>query len=202
MANPHQPYWLWSGSIFFGLSVALAGVNEKIGTPGAHSVPWAGSFMIAAYVAMVACLTCLACSLRRVPFPFSGRRTKGADAIGSTDSSGRIVDADAPRKLAAMCKNRTAAQAEKVLRPYYGRVIMISGQLVDVSEWMIDYSQVEVRLGSRDPRVFMHFTNPATFDSVLSKLRPGTRITVTGVIAEIRESSITITDCELESLGK
>lgn len=202
MANHHQPYWLWSGSFFLVLGVALVGADEKFGTSGARSMSWTGLFMVTAYVAVAAAVACLVCALRDISFPFAVGKTKGENAIDLSDPSGCIVDPDAPRKLASLSKHRTAAQARRLLWPYYGRPIVISGQVTGVSDWMISYSEVVVKLGPRDPRIFMHFTDQATFDGVLSKLGLGTRISVTGEIAVITESSITITDCELESVGK
>ena len=124
---------------------------------------WTASFMVAAYLAIAAAIACLVCALRYIAFPFAARKAGDENAIGATDPNGRIVDPDTPRRLAALSKNRTAAQVRQQLRPYYDQPILISGQVTGVSDWMMSYSEVDVKLGPRNSAHCHVFHGPGNF---------------------------------------
>lgn len=226
MAHPHQPYWLWAGSISCGLGVALVGVNAVLDTARAHYMFWTSLPMILAYVAFALGFTCFGCAIREVRFPWAIGRSPvrgGADRIRPADtgppantsayddvagrdnqgsaprvfSDKRILTYDSPKEITALFKSHTSAQAHKLLEPYYNQWLRVEGKLGDVGPWADSFSRVVLRRAFRSPGINMHFTDRQVYGNRLTVLRPGRRVVVVGKITKITASSITITDCEL-----
>lgn len=230
MAHTHQPYWLWSGGISFALGAALVGVAGALDAARTHFSFWTSAITIFAYIAFSVALICLACAIREINFPFAAKslqswefkgrerslnsrpysrtrldHTPGAGAQASIAQPGpieRIFAEVTPKSLIAMFRKHTSAQAQRLLKPYYGQWIRVSGTLGDVGEWTGSNSKVVFQSSFREPAVLMIFTDQDIFDKSLSILRAGTHITVIGQIDRIDSVSVQLTNCEIESVGR
>jgi putative nucleic acid binding protein len=230
MAHPHQPYWLGSGGISCALGAALLGVAGTLDAARTHYSLLTSPFTIAAYGTFFIVLICLACAIREIRFPFAAKdlrswETEGGERLpgirryprvrpDDADDTGAPADSmgperyersfveDSPKRLIAIYKKYTKAQAQKLLRPYCGRWIRVMGTLGDVGEWTGSNSTVTFQPSFRSAAVFMVFTDKDVFDKSLSILRAGTHITVIGKIERIDSKSMQITDCEIESVGR
>jgi hypothetical protein len=216
MAHPHQPYWLWTGGVSFALGAALIGVAGAFDTTRASFPFWTSGITISAYVAFSISLSCFVCALRELRFPLAAnsepRETKqewsmdprahsGNLENGTRSTSGeRTFTEVTPKELISVFKSHTSAQAQKLLEPYYGQWLPVSGTLGDVGAWTDSHSMVTFHPSFRAPSVIMIFRDKDVFDRRLSTLRPRTRITVVGRIERINGSSLQITDCEIKSV--
>jgi hypothetical protein len=230
MAHPHQPYWLWSGGISITLGAALVGVAGALDAARIHFSFWTSPITISAYAASSIALICLACAIREKRFPFAAKNLQPREIKGGERSpdirpysgirpdhgtgagaqanstrlepNGRIFVEDSPKKLIAISKKHTSAQAQKLLKPYYYRWIRVSGRLGDVGAWTGSNSTVIFQPSFHAPAVSMIFTDRDVFDKSLSILSAGTRITAIGQIERIDSTSVQITNCEIESVGR
>lgn len=210
MAHPHQPYWLWSGGVSFALGAALIGVAAAFDTTRASFPFWTSGITVSAYVAFSIAPICLACALREIRFPLAAsssqpreneREWTPASSTLARTSEHTFIE-DTPKTLTSVFKRHTSAQAQKLLEPYYGQWMPVSGTLGDVGEWTDSHSRVTFQSSFREPAVIMIFRDKDVFDRRLSILRPGTRITVIGQIERINFSSVQITNCRIRSVGR
>lgn len=100
-----------------------------------------------------------------------------------------------PEDLWALFAGLTDLQAAKVIEPFIGKRMTVSGPLRNVGEWMGTFSQAS--LDRADPHtVYLHFWDKSWLDH-LSVLKRGDAITARGVIARIERIGMLLTDCEL-----
>ncbi len=213
MAHPHQPYWLWAGSISATASVALVTVAATLDAGRAHLSFWTSDLTICAYFTTLVAIACFVCAIREARFPFASNRNREADIDpaangrslnggGQHPSASRVFVESTPKDLVALFKTRTSAQAQRVLEPLYGQWMRLHGTVGDVGEWTDSGSEVVFQSPPRDPYVSMMFKDKNVFDNSLSVLKAGVRITIVGQIERIDAAGIQITNCEIESIGR
>jgi hypothetical protein len=97
----------------------------------------------------------------------------------------------------------TDIQAHKLVRPYYGKWLRLSGALDSVERWSESrrYSYVSLRnFIPPEAHVLFRFRDKQVLGNRLALLATGTEITVIGEIQSVTENYITLDMCELESV--
>jgi hypothetical protein len=110
--------------------------------------------------------------------------------------SERIIVDVTPLYLMDLFSEHTSIQAQRLIEPYIGKWIRISGPLGDVSDNEY-FSQVVFEHGPKMfAQVFMYFRQPNRSDR-LSVLRRGTELTVLGQIERVNGMEVHLDNCEL-----
>jgi hypothetical protein len=110
-----------------------------------------------------------------------------------------------PREIMKVIRQNTTIQAEKLVRPYHGKWLRLTGPVRDIGAWHADASFAQVTLQnfcSGDSYVFFHFNDEAIVQNRLSLLNVDTKITIVGKITEIYALGITLSECKLESVHR
>ncbi len=106
-----------------------------------------------------------------------------------------------PEYLVSAFKEHTHVQARKMIEPFIGKRIRVSGQLAEVLSSTPEFAQVtfsrQVPLGEEYVTIYMYFHTRARIDR-LAILRRGDSITVSGRIKEVSAVQIDLDDCDLE----
>jgi hypothetical protein len=118
-------------------------------------------------------------------------------------ADGRIFVDVTPAYLGGLFEGHTDIQAQKLIQPFVGKWMEISGKLGEVSE---GHGFLQVTLQSAYPlvtilavRVYMHFH--VKWTDRLSVLRQGDALTIVGQIDRVDKLSVVLRACELVSTG-
>lgn len=182
---------------------ALLGLDLIHGSDHAHHSAWANPLAYWAYAAVTigVIALCLAAHC-------------ASSAFHATDRPGWIIVADSPddlkpdsigngfrreriRDILQRFKYNTPEEARRILRPYVGRWIRITGVVHYPGPWNADHAKVEIRSGSRHPNLVMKFCYMPTYDRDVAGLRRGRRVTVIGRIEDIGPRLVTTADSQI-----
>jgi hypothetical protein len=118
-------------------------------------------------------------------------RIAGRDFVGASIT---------PEYLLGFFSEHTAIQASKLIEPFIGKWLRISGNLSQILSSSPDRAQLTFSgrgVGDDLASVFMYFRDEGEVER-LAILRRGDRLTVVGRITEINTVQIDLDDCELE----
>jgi hypothetical protein len=107
-----------------------------------------------------------------------------------------------PAELVGLFADHTSQQGAKLIEPYLGKWLRVTGPLGDVLSNRGFRSQVTFEKGSvfdegyEPVTVYMYFERER-WDDRLAVLRPGSSITVAGRIREVDRVHVHLEDCEL-----
>jgi len=110
-------------------------------------------------------------------------------------SNREIIDAT-PDYLMALFDQHTSIQAQRLIEPYIGKWMRVSGKLGNVSNNEYFAQVVFEHRPSSYPRIYMLFRQPNRSDR-FSVLRRGTQLTVLGQIQEVAQLTLQLDNCEL-----
>jgi hypothetical protein len=103
-----------------------------------------------------------------------------------------------PEYLVGFFKEHTSIQAMKLIEPFIGKWMRVSGDLREVILRTSDTAQVTFSgrgLGDL-AEVYMYFRTKESIER-LAILRRGDRLTITGQISEMSDIHLTLDECEL-----
>jgi hypothetical protein len=105
-----------------------------------------------------------------------------------------IIDVT-PDYLIGLFDQHTSIQAQRLIEPYIGKWMRVSGKLRDISDHTYG-SQLSFERSRLGGNVYMWFRQPDRKDR-LSVLRRGTRLTVLGQIQWVNNMEVNLDNCEL-----
>jgi hypothetical protein len=104
-----------------------------------------------------------------------------------------------PEYLISLFKEHTSAEVKRIIAPYIGKWMEVSGPVLDVSDHS-SFSTVTIPAPASQSftRVYMYFRQPDR--SHIVSLRPGTEVTVLGQLENVYSVQVELNHCELISL--
>ena len=111
---------------------------------------------------------------------------------------GKIVVDITPAQLVGFFRDHMTNQAEKLVKVYIGKWIIVSGELEDVGTPVKDgYFQVDFKESAVAQGYFLRMYFSKKWFDHLSVMQRGTKINIIGKIAIVESISISLDDCEL-----
>ena len=112
------------------------------------------------------------------------------------DTKLALIDAS-PSELMNICKEHTTAEAEMLLAPFIGRLIVIKAKVNDVSvrKYGLGGYMMSLEDQDSDTTIFAHFDKE--WNEVVSTMRKGQHITVLGKIDDINKLWIGLESCSI-----
>jgi hypothetical protein len=117
--------------------------------------------------------------------------------VGRRDFVGASIT---PEYLVGLFKDHTSIQANKLIEPFIGKWMKVSGHLNEVLSSTPDFAQVSFSgrgLTSDLAGIYMYFRSKDSIER-LAILRRGDALTIVGEIREINSVQLTLESCELE----
>lgn len=192
---------------------------EGIGVPliaAAPSESWATFGWVCAVLGAVALIgAAVVAARRRTDTPGAGTQAI-AQATGAGSVSGNVIQNSTvtvttgahgerstrdvvkvtPEYLLGLFRQHTSIQAQRLIQPFLGQRMRVSGVIGDVSATSNFVSLVFGTDGHLDPRLRMYFD--LEWADRLAVLPRGTQLTVVGRIDEVSKGGLELEDCELE----
>jgi hypothetical protein len=106
-----------------------------------------------------------------------------------------------PEYLIGFFREHTYIQGTKLIKPFIGKWIRVSGKLNEVISSSPDHAQVTFSgrgIGSDLASVYMYFRNEDAIER-LAILRRGDDLTIIGEINEVNGVQVNLSNCEVES---
>ena len=184
-----EKFWFSTAGGVFAICGGLIGANAAISHGSGNYSFWIGPLAIAVYAAAAIGVACLICGLYRIRGP---RRHHSQFTAEASTNHYRTLGDDVLREIRklSVAPKLTWAQRQRLLEPYLGMTVRVSGLVVDVGEWARSYSRVEVRTRVRKLIVFMDFSHNDAFHQYLSIVTPGKKFTALGEINRIEPGKI------------
>jgi hypothetical protein len=107
---------------------------------------------------------------------------------------GRILIPLSPQQLCGFFKTGITAQATRLVEPYLGKWIVVSGKISDVRHEKDRTSIVSLH-GAKEPLIIMYFS--ASWYERVSTLGKSDQIKAIGKLSRLDPFSISLKDCEL-----
>lgn len=191
-----EKFWFNTAAASFAMCAGLIGADAIRGTGDPHYSFWFSPLAFGIYVSAAIGAISLVCELGII-WGRGRLGTEFSDTLTPVGSGPLLTEGDLRdiRRISAASRY-TRAQKQRLLAPYYGRRIRITGTVVEVGEWTGSSSRVTVRTSVRKLTALMDFSNRHTFDLYLSILVPKRRVAVIGEIEQIEANSILLKNCE------
>ena len=193
-----RPHWGKAGAALISIAIvsALGDVIAVTTTTRSHVPLW--PLVICAAVFILGCIL-FACRLKENSVTLTAH-----DEIAPPTYPNREFSDTGPEEIMKVLKENTGIQADKLLRPYYGKWMRFSGPLADVSPWTPYAKFATVSLSNYSvstTNVIFYFQNRNVVEGRLAVLRPGTQLTIKGEISDIDPLWIQLNRCEIESVS-
>lgn len=203
-----RPYWGIAGKALMAISLAGALVEfAAITTTDRTHVPlWPLIVCAALFAAGLALFLCRASDPEPTMPSTTPQHSPSSTSQDETPPSypGReFSDAEPAEIMSVLTGATTDIQANKLLRPYYGKWLRVSGPLENATAWSSGSSLVTFSnfLSIGENRVNAFFNDEHVVEGRLALLRVGTRLTIIGQITDVGRLGITLMHCEIESVA-
>jgi hypothetical protein len=210
VARVMQKLWFAAVGTSFGLCVTLIGVDAARNESSPHYSLWGSPLAVGVYVTAAIGFVSLICALFNLRFPDLSRgrlREQGKEKVAivlTSERSSLTLGEDNLRRIKEIsaARRNTGAEKQRLLAPYIGRRMQITGIVIDVSKWNGSSSLVTVRPYIRNFTASMNFSDKDTFDQHLEILTAKTQVTVIGTIEQIGPNGISLVECEIVSISR
>jgi hypothetical protein len=190
-----RKYWGQAGGSLIGISIASA-IAEFIAlttTDRSHVPLWP--------LAVCAAIFFIGLAL----FLFREREEPSALQVVGTlpEYADREFAYAGPKEILQEFQDHTEIQANKLVRPHYGKWLRAHGPLQNVDSWDASVKYATATLSNytfvTGNGVFFKFCDKDIVEGRLAVLKRGTPITIIGKIDSIQPYAIWLKDCEIES---
>ena len=128
------------------------------------------------------------------PEPYKNSNPSQQSALASATPSRQIVTMSVEQLIALFMRGETTSDGQRLVKPYIGMWLTVSGEVSDVRESSITFKG---RSFTTKNGLITHFSK--TNRDALSILRPGNVVAVIGKIETVSQFDVTLEECEIIS---
>lgn len=114
-------------------------------------------------------------------------------ASGGAEAKRKVLDVTT-EYLTGLYTGHTDIQGARLVQPYLGKWLKVTGEVANVSPWRRGYASVDLE-GRLD--LGLYFTDKDYVDDRLAVLRIGEPVSIVGEIEKITRTSVWLDNCEL-----